>query len=147
MKGKFTNKAIQNIRKEETSFCITDLEDYEYIIEDLIKDAEHYLVYLPNSTWRGSSGCGIVNNKMDAFCRNYDFMQEVLAISKGNKAVLLKEYHHDVPMGHHSLVIALTDAEYRKLENTDFNTMEKFALKYMYLEKNKRELLRTIANI
>ena len=128
-------------------FCDWDEWAYKDFIHELVKKAEHYLVYLPNSTWRGSSGCGIVDTLEDAFCRGYDCTQYVKGVSKGNKAVLLRESHHDVPMGHHALIIALTDKEYNKLENADFKTLEDFALKYMYLETNKRELLKTIVNL
>lgn len=146
------NKFINEIKKENkyNEFLISEIEDYdEYmdVIRDLVKDAWHYLVYLPHSTWRGSSGCGIVNTIQDAFYRGYDVTQNVVAVSKGNKAVLLKEYHHDVPTGHHALIIALTEKEYNSLENADFNKMQDFALKYMYLENNKKELLKTIVNI
>lgn len=120
---------------------------YKDFIHELVKNAEHYLVYLPHSTWRGSSGCGIVNSLEDAFYRGYDCSQYIQGVSKGNKALLLRESHHDVPMGHHALIIALTEKEYNSLENADFSKMQDFALKYMYLETNKRELLKTIVNI
>lgn len=128
-------------------FCDWDEWAYKDFIHELVKDAEHYLVYLPNSTWNNASGCGIVNSLEDAFYRDYDCSQYIKGVSKGNKAVLLQEYHHDKPMGHHALIIALTDKEYNKLENADFKTLEDFALKYMYLETNKRELLKTIVNL
>ena len=107
-----------------------DLEQYNDYLSGLVKKASHYLVYLPNSTWSGNSGCGIVNSLEYAFYRSYDCHQYVKAVSKGNKAVLLKESHHDVPMGHHALIIALTDKEYSKLENASFTEMEDFAYKF-----------------
>lgn len=137
------------IEYSDIDYDFYDFDDIEYkdYLHELVKKAEHYLVYLPNSTWNGASGCGIVNSLEDAFYRNYDCHQYIKAVSKGNKACLLRESHHDVPMGHHTLVIALTDREYKRLENSDFNTMQNFALKYMYLENNKKELYKTIANI
>ena len=88
----------------------TDFDDvgYEEFLHELVKDANHYLVYLPHSTWRGSgySYCRIVNSLREAFYRGYDCTQYIRGISKGNKAVLLKEHHHDVPTGHHALIIA-----------------------------------------
>lgn len=126
-----------------------DFDEIQYkdYIHELVKKANHYLVYLPNSTWNGASGCGIVDSLEDAFYRDYDCLQYVKGVSKGNKAVLLQEYHHDKPMGHHVIIIALTDKEYNKLEDADFKTLEDFALQYMYLETNKRELLKTIVNL
>ena len=124
-----------------------DENEYKDYIHELVKDAEHYLVYLPNSTWNNASGCGIVSSLEDAFYRDYDCSQYIKGVSKGNKAVLLQEYHHDKPMGHHVIIIALTDKEYNKLKYTDFTTLEDFALQYMYLETNKRELLKTIVNL
>lgn len=129
-------------------FCDWDEWAYKDFIHELVKKAEHYLVFLPNSTWTGANGCGIVNSLEDAFYRDYDCKQYVKAVSKGNKAVLLKEYHHDVPMGHHVVIVALTDREYNKLENADFKTLEDFALNYLKsLETSKKELYKTLANI
>lgn len=137
------------IEYSDIVYDFTDFDEWQYkeYLHELVKDAKHYLVYLPNSTWTGASGCGIVNSLEDAFYRDYDCHQYVKGVSKGNKAVLLKESHHDAPMGHHALIIALTDKEYNKLKNADFKTLEDFALQYMYLETNKRELLKTIVNL
>lgn len=133
----------------DIDYDYSDWDDYGYkdFIHELVKNAEHYLVYLPNSTWSGNSGCGIVNSLEDAFYRGYDCTQYVRAVSKGNKALLLREHHHDVPMGHHALIIALTEKEYNALENADFDKMQDFALKYMYLETNKKEKYKTLVNI
>lgn len=130
------------------NFSDFDNDEYSEFLSEIVKKANNYLLYLPNSTWNGASGCGIVNSLEDAFIRNYDCHQYIKAVSRGNKAVLLRECHHDVPMGHHVVIIALTDAEYNKLENADFNTLEKFALKYLKaLETNKKELYKTIVNL
>lgn len=134
----------------DIDYDYADFDEIQYkdYIHELVKKAEHYLVFLPNSTWNGASGCGIVNSLEDAFYRDYDCSQYVKAVSKGNKAVLLKEYHHDVPMGHHVVIVALTDREYNKLEDSNFYKMQDFALNYLKsLETSKKELYKTIANI
>lgn len=118
---------------------------YKEFLKEIVKKANNYLVYLPHSTWRGSTGCGIVNSLEDAFYRGYECSQYVKGVTKGNKAVLLREAHHDVPMGHDAVIIALTDKEYSMLSNSNFETMEKFALKY--LEKlNKKSYFSCLVN-
>lgn len=129
-------------------FSDFDNDEYSEFLSEIVKKANNYLVYLPNSTWNGASGCGIVNSLEDAFIRDYDCHQYIKAVSKGNKAVLLRECHHDVPMGHHVVIVALTDAEYNKLEDSNFYKMQDFALKYLKaLETNKKELYKTIVNL
>lgn len=131
----------------DVSYDYMDWDDVAYyeFIHELVKKANNYLVYLPHSTWRGSSGCGIVNSLEDAFYRGYECSQCVKGVTKGNKAVLLREAHHDVPTGHDAVIIALTDKEYSMLSNSDFETMEKFALKY--LEKlNKKSYFSCLVN-
>ena len=103
---------------------------YEDELNYILKKYDNYLVCLYNSTWRGSTGCGIVNNICDAFIRSYDYSQTLMRVSKGNKACLLKEYHHDVPMGHDAVVVGLTEKEYEKLNNANFEDLVKFADKY-----------------
>lgn len=128
--------------------CYFDDIEYKDYLSELVKKAEHYLVYLPNSTWNGASGCGIVNSLEKAFYRDYDHHQYVKAVTKGNKAILLRETHHDVPCGHNVVIVALTEKEYNMLDNSDFETMEKFALDYLNnlipLQENTRDKIKSL---
>jgi hypothetical protein len=44
---------------------------------------------------------------------------------------MLSEYSHDNPMGCSLLITSLTDREYDRLYNADFETVEKFAMKQL----------------
>ena len=109
---------------------------YEEELNYIIKDYEHYLVFAFNCRWNGASGYNITDNKLDAFVRDYDVTQYLKRVTKGNKACLLREYHHDVPMGHDVVIVGLTDEEYQKLNTFDFEKVEKFATEFkMKLQK------------
>ncbi len=112
------NSNYQYYDNDETMF-------EEYVIR-LIKHSKHYLVFLENSTWRGQSGYRIVDDIQEAFYRGYDCCQYVSGGSVGGKVLQLRESHHDCPTGHTSYIVALTDTEFEKLDNTDFEGIEKF---------------------
>lgn len=105
-------------------------EYYNEVIDEIIKDYSAYLVVSYNGNWRGSTGYKITTYKLDAFSRTYDYTQELISVSKGNKTCLLREYHHDRPTGHEVRIIGLTDRENEKLMYTDFETIIKFADNY-----------------
>lgn len=103
----------------------------EYVFSDfingLIKPFEHYLVCAYNSNWLKQTGYKIVDSLEDAFNRSYDVSQYYSGGSSGGKSIVITEYHHDVPMGHSTMIIGLTDKEFDKLDNSDFETVIKFA--------------------
>lgn len=113
----------------------TDFEDYgeydEYeldeLIGNLIKKAKHYLIVGYGSNWRGQTGIKFANDIKECFLRNYDCSQYVLGGSIGKKVLSIKESHHDCPMGFECIIIALTDIEYNKLQNAEFNEVVEFA--------------------
>ena len=80
-------------------------------------DYSHYLVVLFNSRWTNASGYKIFDKYIDCFIRDYDVSMYVKSSSGKGKSLGLREYHHDKPMGHESIIIGLTEAEYEKLEN------------------------------
>lgn len=115
------------IEEEDMNF----LYDYEEELHYILKDYEHYLTFAFNCTWNNASGYKIYNDILGAFGRDYDYTQELISVSKGNKSCLLKEYHHDKPLGHNVVIVGLTEQEYNKLVNTSFEEIEKFALANM----------------
>lgn len=99
-------------------------------LENCLKTYEHYLVFAFNCTWNGASGYTFEDDLLECIVRDYDVSQFVQSISKHNKAMLIKEFHHDKPFGHNTIIIGLTDKEYETLVNKDFSEIEKFALKH-----------------
>lgn len=138
------------IEYSDINYEWSDWDDLAYkdFIAQLVKNSNHYMVYLPHSTWRGATGCGFTDDLKDAFYRGYDCSQYVKAVTKGNKACLLRESHHDVPMGHYVVIIALTDKEYEHYNNSSFEECIKFAENYLdnliASLSNKKEQLKAI---
>lgn len=92
---------------------VTELEDFS--MKPCIQSADHYLVYLKNSTWNGSSGFRVVSDVEETLERGYDcsvYFKD--SISEG-KVLVCEEFHHDSPMGHPSYIIALSTNEYYNL--------------------------------
>lgn len=94
----------------------------EFEIEDTISQLmnynkyNHYLVVLFNSTWNNASGYKFFDKYNECFYRDYDNSMYVIGSSKSGKYLELREYHHDKPMGHNSIIIGLTDTEFEKLD-------------------------------
>lgn len=111
--------------------------DYDYTDEiefydtiDYLMDNKKYnkfLVVLFNSRWNGASGAKIFDSYEDCFKRGYDCSMFINGSSKTGKYLKLREYHHDVPMGHNSIIIGLTDREYQNLENKDIQSLIDYA--------------------
>ena len=116
----------------------TDEVEIDYFFHQLMnyKKYNHYLVVLFNSRWNGASAYKIFNNYMDCFYRDYDNTMYVKGSSRGGKYLKLREYHHDNPMGHDSIIIGLTDREYEKIDNMNIDQIIDFAKKSLLKVKN-----------
>ena len=112
-------------------YCMGSYRDeymYEDFISELIKPYDHYLVCTYNCTWNGSNGYTIADSLKEALSRSYDYHQYFVGGSRGGKSMMLCEYSHDVPMGHSTMIIGLTDREYDKLTLCEnFETIINFA--------------------
>ena len=100
--------------------------EYDYTDEVEIEDTimqlmnynkyNHYLVVLFNSRWTNASGYKIFDKYDECFYRDYDNSMYVIGSSRSGKYLELREYHHDKPMGHNSIIVGLTETEYEKLD-------------------------------
>ena len=115
------------------SYDYTDDLEYQSFINDLMdyKKYNNYLVVAYNCTWNHASGFKFVKDYKDCFYRNYDVSQYVIGSSKGGKTLELKEYHHDVPMGHKVIIVGLTDSEYYDLEDKNFDDIDNYINKQL----------------
>lgn len=102
---------------------------YDDLVCNLIKEYNHYLVCAYSCTWNGADGYKIADDIKDALIRDYDCSQYFVGGSRGGKSIVIREHSHDVPMGHSTIIIGLTDKEYEKLShwNVDFKTVFEFA--------------------
>ena len=130
----FTSNDFDKVINDyEIEYAFTDEEEINEFVENLMnyKKYSHYLVVLFNATWTGSSGYKIFDNYFDTFYRDYDVTMYYKNGTKGGKAITLTEYSHDVPMGHNSVIIGLTENEYNKLENKDIEEIIAFGRKFI----------------
>lgn len=106
---------------DDIEYEYTDESDIEYFLSELMdsKKYSRFLVVAFNCTWNGASGYSFKDDYIDCFVRNYDSTMYITGSSRSGKYLELRESHHDVPMGHTTIVIGLTDSEYEKLENKD----------------------------
>lgn len=119
------NEMVENF--DNVYFDYIDRDEIEEFIDSLLKDYNNYLVVAYNSTWRGQTGYNIVDSKNECFYRDYDVTQNVIGSSVKGKILKIREYSHDVPMGHDTIIIGLTDSEYEKLVYSNFESVIKFA--------------------
>ena len=101
----------------------------EDALEELVKEAKHYLVMAHNCRWNGASGYTIVDSVWGTLSRDCEVTIVPHSVSKGGKTLCCTEYSHDVPMGGKTSIIALTDREYEFLNHwdTSFEAVERFA--------------------
>lgn len=91
----------------------------------------HFLVVAKGCRWDGANGYGLYTEMEDALYRGYDVEQVIK--EKSDKYFKLIESSHDVPMGHASYVVSLTNTECDKvqnwLENREFEKIDEFVEK------------------
>ncbi len=113
-------------------------EYFDEMHDDLLKKSKHVLVVAHNCNWKGSNGYKIADNLSSAMSRNYETTQILSAVTKSKKAFAVTESSHDVPMGARTTYIALTDGEYRKVENwlffDKFDRIEAFINKLNFVD-------------
>ena len=133
----YKNKDIFEYEFYKTNLWDFDEISFEYgayavreFLENCLKTYDNYLVFAFDCTWNGSNGYTFEQDILECVVRDYDVTQFIHSISKGNKAILLREFHHDKPYGHNTIIIGLTDKEYETLVNKDFSEIEKFANQY-----------------
>lgn len=104
---------------ENPPYNSTSFEEDEELAKDLwdgiLKPADHYLIYASHCKWNGASGYKIVDDQKDLLYRNYDISFYLKFVSKGGKILIAKECSHDVPLGALTYIIALTEREYRTI--------------------------------
>lgn len=117
------------------SYYFDELEWQEFVNNLMnYKQYNHFLVVAFNSRWDGASGYKIYDNYKECFTRDYECSQYVVNGSLKGKVLIIEEYSHDVPMGHLTAIIGLTNAEYEKLDR-DYDTQEVIDFGKKYIDK------------
>lgn len=125
---------IQEYGYEECE--IFDEDMYFDFIDSLLKDYDHYLIFVFSGNWLAQNGYKFADSKKDCFYRSYECSQRITGSNTNGKVLQLRESSHDVPMGHKTLIIGLTEKEYEKLEYADFEKIENFAIDFDNKVKN-----------
>ena len=102
-------------------------DEFLDFMEQFLKEYDHYLVVAYSSNWRGQTGYRFTDNIIDTVYRNYDVTQNIIGGTNSKKSLLIMEYHHDVPMGHETIIVGLTEKEYEKLDYYSFEDIIEFA--------------------
>lgn len=102
-------------------------DEFLDFMEQFLKEYDHYLVVAYNSNWRGQTGFRFTDNIIDTVYRKYDVTQNIIGGTNSRKSLLIMEYHHDVPMGHETIIVGLTEKEYEKLDYSSFEDIIDFA--------------------
>lgn len=111
----------------ESKYVETDEFERDMVLEELIKDAGHYLVMAYGCRWDGGSGYKFAGTRSEALSRSYEACITPVKASAGGKTLICRESSHDVPMGAQTSIIALTEKEYEKLKDADWETVLEFA--------------------
>lgn len=90
-------------------------------IDSLVKKSGKYLVFLDKGNWAGASGCKIVDDIESTVYRGYDCTIRAIETYSSGKLLSCIEYHHDVPQGHKSYILALSKQELRDLEKARYS--------------------------
>lgn len=106
-------------------YCEFDSVRLENELRSWIRDYPHYLVFAYNCRWDGSSGYKFADRLSDTVARSYEIA--ICPDHEIRKGVACIEYSHDVPQGAMTYIIGLTEREFTRLSNADFDTVETFA--------------------
>ena len=130
VEGVELSQVVKNLNNVE--YVDTDDDHIKYIFGKLMdyEKYNHFLMVGYNSNWRGQTGYAFKHNYFDVFYRDYDCDLFYQSSSVNGKVLNLTEHSHDVPMGFTTQIIGLTDKEYERLENADFDSVIKFAKKF-----------------
>ena len=111
----------------------TDGQEIDNFLSNLMnyKKYDYFLVVLFNATWNGASGYKIFKDYFNAFFRDYDNTMYYVGGTKGGKAITLREYSHDKPLGYNSAIVGLTEREYNKLSNCNIEKIIDFGRKFL----------------
>lgn len=101
-----------------------DEDELKDILEDLIGKHPHYLVFGRGMRWNGVSGYRFCDDIVSTCHRDYDI--SLVLKEKGKNAIMCLESSHDVPLGHYTYIIGLSEEDYAKLDCVDFDEISQF---------------------
>lgn len=100
-------------------------EELEWLLESYLNSHPHYLVFAAGCRWNGASGYKFCEDIKETVYRNYDVT--LTLEEQGESCIKCREYSHDVPMGNITIIVGITEKEYERLEDANFEEIENFA--------------------
>lgn len=120
------NLPEESIDYENSEF---DQDELEQTLIDYVGKWPFYLIYGNHIRWNGANGYMITDKITDIVLkRDYDCSINIIENPKSNVFIGL-ESSHDVPTGARITVIGITSEEADKLNDSDFDIIEKFVEK------------------
>lgn len=101
-----------------------DEEELESVLTDLLGKHPYYVVLASGCRWNGSSGYKICKNILEVCYRNYDIT--LILQEKHKDAIKCIESSHDVPTGSPTYIIGISQEEYNRLIEAQFEEVVKF---------------------
>lgn len=101
-------------------------DELEWLLESYLNNHPYYLVFASGCRWNGASGYKICSDIKDTVYRGYDVT--LILEEQGKNCIKCRESSHDVPMGSTTIIIGLSNEEYEKLEDAEFDEIEQFAM-------------------
>lgn len=122
----------EDIKEFNIDYSAIDPKSYEfdeYILEDILTTMlgkhPYYLVYAKGCKWNGASGYTFCTDIKNTVSRGYEISLETQE-EITDRAIKCIESSHDVPNGGITIIVGISNKEYKKLENADFNKIEEF---------------------
>ena len=101
-------------------------DELEWLLESYLNSHPHYLVFASGCRWNGASGYTFCEDIKDTVFRPYDVT--LTLEEQGESCIRCRESSHDVPMGSTTIIVGLTEDEYERLEDAEFDEIENFAM-------------------
>lgn len=101
-------------------------DELEWLLESYLNSHPHYLVFASGCRWNGSSGYMFCEDIKNTVYRNYDITLTIE--EQGESCIKCRESSHDVPMGSTTIIVGLTEDEYERLEDAEFDEIEDFVM-------------------
>lgn len=110
------------IDSQNYDWCMgSDFDDYmfEDIIDSMLADHDHYIIYADGFTWDRRSGYTIRDSKFEILNRDWDCVQYIAGGNVAGDVIAIREASHDAPMGYMVYILGVEDAELDALEEND----------------------------
>lgn len=126
----FNKNSLKDLDIQEVgTYC--DEDEIDNFFDNLMncKKYNHFLIVVFEATWNKANGYKVTDDYMNCYYRSYDCSIYVTGSSRTGKYLKLKEFNHDCPCGHDTIIIGLTEREYNRIYNLNTDEIIDFGQK------------------